>query len=302
MLELVSIPSTTMSSFLAVLVLIRGAAAYSNSPPAMPRREAIEKAAAGMMGSSLLVPPAGASAAVTGSSSPPVQIDAKGKATLPPMGLGAWAWGDALFWGYRPSEDEELQRVFDYAVESGAGFFDTAELYGLGRSENLIRDFTSSPEVVAKTSVATKFAALPWRTKRGDVVKAAQKSVERLGRPIDLYQIHFPNAYANEAYWDGLGDAFDKGLVRAVGVSNYGKEAVRACHAKLAARGIPLSSNQIQLSLLYRCPLENGLKEVHDELGVSTIAYSPLGLGLLSECLPCIFAKMETAFPATDSF
>ena len=58
----------------------------------------------------------------------PVTIDANGKATLPKLGLGAWAWGDALFWGYRPSEDEELQKVFEYATERGVGFFDTAEL------------------------------------------------------------------------------------------------------------------------------------------------------------------------------
>ena len=155
-----------------------------------------------------------------------------------------------------PSEDKELEQVFRYAVEKGAGFFDTAELYGLGRSESLIKDFTattlgsadssSSSSIVAQTSVATKFAALPWRTKREDVVAAARASAKRLGkycivlllrcslfvaylpihasthlsppfpllslakgRPADLYQIHFPNAYANEAYWDGLGDAFE---------------------------------------------------------------------------------------------
>ena len=113
-------------------------------------------------------------------------------------------------------------------------------------------------------------------------MNAAKDSMRRLGRPIDLYQIHFPNAYANEAYWDGLGDAYEQGLVKAVGVSNYGSEAVRACHASLAKRGIPLSSNQIQMSLLYRSPLDNGLKETCDELGVQTIAYSPLALGLLT--------------------
>lgn len=126
--------------------------------------------------------------------------------------------------------------MFRYATSKGVGFYDTAELYGIGRSEKLIKDFTSRlpPEEAAATSVATKFAALPWRTKREDVVRAARASVERLGRPIDLYQIHFPNAYANEAYWDGLADAYDQGLVKSVGVSNYGSEAVRACHATLA--------------------------------------------------------------------
>ena len=66
------------------------------------------------------------------------------------------------------------------------------------------------------------------------------------GNPIDLYQIHFPNAWANEEYWEGLADAYDLGLVKAVGVSNYGVDALKACHSKLAERGIKLASNQIQ--------------------------------------------------------
>lgn len=231
---------------------------------------------------SILANPAAPSFAST--SAPPLIIGPNGKVSLPPMGTGAWAWGDSLFWGYRKQEDEELARVFSTAVAKGAGFFDTAEVYGLGRSESLLGKFTAAlpTDAQGQVAVATKFAALPWRTKRGDVVAAAERSVERLGRPVDLYQIHFPNAFANAAYWDGLGDAFEKGLVRAVGVSNYGSAAVRACHAALAARGIPLSTNQVQLSLVYRCPLENGLKATCDELGVKVVAYSPLALGLLS--------------------
>ena len=100
--------------------------------------------------------------------------------------------------------------------------------------------------------------------------------------PIDLYQIHFPNAFANAAYWEGLADAYDQGLVKQVGVSNYGVAAVRACHAALAKRGIPLTSNQIQYSLLYRYPeTHNALLQTCKELNVQVLAYSPLALGLL---------------------
>jgi pyridoxine 4-dehydrogenase len=132
--------------------------------------------------------------------------------------------------------------------------------------------------------VATKFAALPFQTKASDVVKACEKSVARLGtgRPIDLYQIHFPNAWSNAEYWDGLAMAYDKGLVKAVGVSNYGIDAIRACHDALAKRGIPLASNQIQLSLLYTHPIENGLLTACDDLGVKVLSYSPLALGMLT--------------------
>lgn len=208
---------------------------------------------------------------------------------LPPLGLGAWAWGDSLFWGYNPKNDAELNKVFDYAMTqqsnqkgSKTTLFDTAELYGLGRSESLIGEFAQKypPQQV---QIATKFAPLPWRTKPQDVVKACEASVKRLGgRPIDLYQIHFPGAWSNAEYWDGLAMAFDKGLVKAVGVSNYGVDALRACHAALAQRGIQLATNQIQMSLLYRYPLENGLAQACDDLGVKILSYSPLALGMLT--------------------
>jgi pyridoxine 4-dehydrogenase len=79
-----------------------------------------------------------------------------------------------------------------------------------------------------------------------------------------------------------MAQAYEKGLIKAVGVSNYGVDALRACHDALAKRGIPLASNQIQYSLLYRFPEQNGLLKACDELGVQVLAYSPLALGLLT--------------------
>lgn len=194
------------------------------------------------------------------------------------IGIGAWAWGDTLFWGYDSSRDEELRETFDY-VSKRAGFLDTAEVYGFGRSEDLIGSFGKGSPL----PIATKFAALPWRTSSSDVVKACEASLKRLDRnKIDLYQIHFPNGWSNAEYWDGLADCVDRGLVDQVGVSNYGVDAIKAVHSALAKRGVPLASNQIQYSLLYRYPEENGLKQVCKDLDVDILAYSPLGLGLLT--------------------
>ena len=337
----------TISCAILYNILLCNCNAYT---PDITRRQAIKVATLSLSGlptlsqsanaDTLLLPKATASttSSTTSQLQPSVTIK-DGKAVLPKLGTGAWAWGDSLFWGYNPKEvrkgkeeeeeeeeeghrghnflsssvwsgkvwrpprpflhpimytdpipnfsiqDSDLQEVFNLAVSSGNGFFDTAELYGLGRSESLISDFTSQlpPSLQSGVSVATKFAPLPWKTSRQDVVKAAKASVARLGgNPIDLYQIHFPNAYSNSAYWDGLADCYDQGLIRSCGVSNYGKDAVRAVHARLKERGIPLSSNQIQMSLIYRPALTTGLKDVCDELGVQTIAYSPLGLGLLT--------------------
>ena len=66
------------------------------------------------------------------------------------------------------------------------------------------------------------------------------------------------------------------------GVSNCGVEVTRACHDALAKRGIQLATNQIQMSLLYRWPEQNGLLKACDDLGVKVLSYSPLGLGMLT--------------------
>ncbi|KAB2600691.1 oxidoreductase [Pyrus ussuriensis x Pyrus communis] len=83
-------------------------------------------------------------------------------------------------------------------------------------------------------------------------------------------------------YLDGLGDAIELGLVKAVGVSNYSEKRLREAHTKLQKRGIPLASNQVNYSLIYRAPEENGVKSTCDELGITLIAYSPIAQGALT--------------------
>ncbi|CAK0845949.1 unnamed protein product [Prorocentrum cordatum] len=237
---------------------------------------------------------------------------AAGDLELGKLVVGAWAWGDRTFWKYDESQDADIRKGFDACVSGGVKWFDTAELYGPGRSEELLGKFIR--ESGADVKVATKFAAFPWKLDRSDVVKACKSSLERLGLPsVDLYQIHFPSVWRNELFWDGLADCYDQGLVKHVGVSNYGSAGLRACHSALKARGVPLATNQIQYSLVYRFPELNGMKATCDELGVKVLAYSPLGLGTLTgkaslDRLPDgprakIFEKLlqDPAWPGLDS-
>jgi len=222
------------------------------------------------------------------------QITLAGGLKVPPMGVGAWQWGDSFgYWSYSPDMDPELQGIFDTCMDSGITLVDTAEVYGLGKSERLLGNFekvyltntpSEPPREKTKPIVATKFAPLPWRVGRRAVVEACRDSLARLGRTqIDLYQIHFPGVWQNEAYWDGLADCYEQGLVRAVGVSNYGSDMLRKVHAKLAARNVPLATNQIQFSLLYRTPMEElAVYDTCKELNVKILAYSPLAQGLLT--------------------
>jgi aryl-alcohol dehydrogenase-like predicted oxidoreductase len=100
---------------------------------------------------------------------------------------------------------------------------------------------------------------------------------------VDLYQIHYPMRWMSIPQLMGLmADAVAAGNVRAVGVSNYTAKQMHEAHAALAARGIPLTSNQVQYSLLYRQPEVDGVLDACRELNVTLIAYSPLAAGALT--------------------
>ena len=223
---------------------------------------------------------------------------ANGALTLSPMGLGTWSWGNQFVWQYEEENDPELRRVFDAAVAAGVNVFDTADSYGTGsgldgRSEVLLGQFLKQypdREAAAKVNIATKFAAYPWRVTRGSVVKAARESRERLGKgpdgAIELGQLHWSTGnyqpLQERALWAGIADAYESGVIKAVGLSNYGPEQLRRVHAYMTKRGVPIATLQVQYHLLSRFPEFNGTKETCDELGIRMIAYSPLGLGLLT--------------------
>ncbi|PSB46412.1 aldo/keto reductase [Chroococcidiopsis sp. CCNUC1] len=212
---------------------------------------------------------------------------------LPEMGCGTWAWGNRLLWGYDESMDDQLQAVFDLCVSNGVTLFDTGDSYGTGRlngrSEMLLGRFAREYQGTGKENIciATKLAAYPWRLTRQSMVKAGKASAERLGRNVDLVQMHWSTAnYAPWQEWallDGLADLYEQGLVRGVGLSNYGSQRLKQVYKKLRDRGVAIATLQVQYSLLSTYPVtELGIKDVCDELGIKLIAYSPLALGILT--------------------
>lgn len=90
------------------------------------------------------------------------------------------------------------------------------------------------------------------------------------------------SGFWTEAWLDGIADVQLKGLTEAVGVSNFSAKRTREAVAQLRRRGVALSSNQIQYSLLYRTAENNGMLEACLENGVTPVAYSPLAQGLLT--------------------
>jgi aryl-alcohol dehydrogenase-like predicted oxidoreductase len=212
---------------------------------------------------------------------------------ITPLGVGTWQWGDSVFWGYgRSYAEDAIRSAFEASLAAGLNFFDTAEVYGQGRSERFLGRFLSlagtrpaaPPPAVAPPVVATKFMPLPWRLSKGQLVCALRGSLRRLGLSrVDLYQLHWPYPPQPVEFWaEALADVVEAGLARAVGVSNYDVDQMRRAHAVLAKRGVPLASNQVQYSLLERTPERTGLVNACRELGVTLIAWSPLAKGALT--------------------
>jgi aryl-alcohol dehydrogenase-like predicted oxidoreductase len=132
--------------------------------------------------------------------------------------------------------------------------------------------------------VLTKFFPMPWRLRKGALPAALKRSLDRLQLSrVDVYLLHFPTPpVALETWADALADAVQAGLTRAVGISNCNALQTRRAHAALAARGVPLACNEVELSLLKRAPERTGLTYACKDLGVTLIAYRPLAMGLLS--------------------
>src|SRR5687768_7666370 len=207
---------------------------------------------------------------------------ALGKSSLrvPRMGIGAMVWGQPkgmARWtpaqlAYGPShgtaEEEEALKV---SLAAGVNLIDTAEMYSSGASELRVGELVHGKDVL----IATKFPPSPFA--REDIFpKALEGSLSRLKRDsIDLLQHHFPsNRMSIPKLMNLMADAVEAGKVRTVGVSNYSAEQMRLAHAELAKRGLPLASNQVQYSLLYRKPEVDGVLDACRELGITLIAYS----------------------------
>jgi aryl-alcohol dehydrogenase-like predicted oxidoreductase len=204
---------------------------------------------------------------------------------IAPQGVGAWAWGTTRLWGYgKEYNRSDVGRAFRASMAEGVTLFDTAEMYGNGASERIIGGMLREGAFEGTPVIATKFAPLPYRLSARSLLKAVDKSLERLGiETIDLYQIHFPNPiFKINVLMDTLAEAVKAGKVRRVGVSNYGADQMKRAHDRLASHGVSLASNQVEYSLLQRAPETNGVLEACRDLGVTLIAYSPIAKGLLT--------------------
>lgn len=199
------------------------------------------------------------------------------------MGIGIWSWGDKLSWGYGKNYGfQDVLAAYKATLAAGVNFFDTAEIYGNGQSEKLLHQCMQLDKQPLK--IATKFAPLPYRLSAGELLKALDKSLERLGvSSVELYQVHWPYSLLSiESVMDMMALAVQAGKIKAIGVSNYNVEQMKRAQARLSQYNLKLASNQVHYSLLYRKPEANGVLQACRDMNIALIAYSPLEQGLLT--------------------
>ncbi len=194
------------------------------------------------------------------------------------IGLGTWQFGSRE-WGYGAGyATGEAEHIVARAAEVGITVFDTAEIYGFGRSERILGAALARHDLRERAFVATKiFPVLPVQP----IVRSrAEASIRRLDVDrLDLYQVHQPNPVVRDrTTMAGMRDLQRQGSVVEVGVSNYSLARWQAAEAALGSRVL---SNQVQFSLAHPGPLVDLVPYALSAERL-VIAFSPLGQGLLS--------------------
>src|SRR5690242_10611525 len=202
-------------------------------------------------------------------------LDVAGLGPVSRIGLGTWQFGSRE-WGYGESYAARGAReIVRRARELGVTLFDTAEIYGFGRSEKILGEALGDER--ADVVVASKiFPVAPFPP----VVRQRWAgSARRLGlQRIPLYQVHQPNPVVRDSVtMTGMRELLDADRISAAGVSNYPLPRWQAADAAL---GRPVVSNQVQFSLATARPLDDLVPFAEREDRV-VIAYSPLAQGLL---------------------
>ncbi|HTT73262.1 MAG TPA: aldo/keto reductase [Thermoplasmata archaeon] len=192
----------------------------------------------------------------------------------PELGIGLWALGR-----WNPEQEAHTKATIGRAWEQGFRWFDTAEVYGGGRSERILGDVLArTPSGGSDAYVVTKVS---WEHLRPAQVHASLvNSLERLGRPsVDLYLVHAPDPHVPLGETMGaLEAAWKAGTVGAIGVSNFGVEELEAAAGHLAEARIAV--NQVRYNLFDRDEAEP-VREYCARHGILLEAYTPLARGLL---------------------
>jgi aryl-alcohol dehydrogenase-like predicted oxidoreductase len=202
-----------------------------------------------------------------------LEVDGVGRTSR--IGLGTWQFGSRE-WGYGDQyASGPAREIVQRALALGVTLFDTAEIYGTGKSERILGEALGDER--ANVAVASKIfpvAPFPAIVKQRERASAKRLQLDR----IPLYQIHQSNPIVPDSViMPGMRELLDSGRIGAVGVSNYSLERWQKADAAL---GRPVISNQVHFSLAHPEALDDLVPFAERENRI-VIAYSPLAKGLL---------------------
>jgi aryl-alcohol dehydrogenase-like predicted oxidoreductase len=203
---------------------------------------------------------------------------------LTPIGYGAWAIGGGNWeFGWGSQDESEAIAAIERALDSGLNWIDTAAVYGLGHSEEVVgkalKGRATKPLVFTKCSMRWSADRKIYRSlKAASLQEELEGSLRRLGvDAIDLYQIHWPNPEDElDEGWETLAKFQEQGKVRFIGVSNFS-----VAQMKRVQKIAPITSLQPPYSLLRR-DIEKEILPFCLENHIGVINYSPMVSGLLT--------------------
>ena len=202
---------------------------------------------------------------------------------ITPIGLGAWAIGGKWQWGWGAQDDKESIETIRYAIDKGVNWIDTAPVYGLGHSEEVvgqaIKGMSEKPLIFTKCCFTwDEQGEITPSLKAAKVREEVEASLKRLDvETIDLYQIHWPNPEEEiEEGWAEMAKLVEEGKVRYIGVSNHSVEQMEKLE-KIAH----VTSLQPPYSLLNR-DYEDAVLPWCKTNQTGVICYSPMASGMLT--------------------
>jgi aryl-alcohol dehydrogenase-like predicted oxidoreductase len=236
---------------------------------------------------------------MTTASSPALRTLGNSDLQLTPIGFGAWAIGGGNWdYGWGPQDDNESIGAIHRALDLGVNWIDTAAIYGLGHSEEVVaralKTSSHKPYVFTKCSMRWHADRIIYRSLRTDSLAVEiEASLRRLGvDAIDLYQIHWPMPEAEiEEGWETLARFKEQGKLRWIGVSNFNVEQM-----KRAQKIAPITSLQPPYSMLRRA-IEQEILPFTQANNIGVISYSPMVSGLLTGKMT---SERIAAMPADD--
>jgi aryl-alcohol dehydrogenase-like predicted oxidoreductase len=203
---------------------------------------------------------------------------------ITPIGFGCWAIGGVNWaYGWGSQSDHDAIEAIEKAVKLGINWIDTAAVYGLGHTEELVgealRGLDEKPFVFTKCGLVWDDArAISNNLKAGSIRRECEASLQRLGtNRIDLYQIHWPNPDEDiEQAWQEMARLQEEGLVRHIGVSNFNVRQMER-----AATISAIASLQPPYSMLRRA-IETEILPWCKSHDIGVIVYSPMLSGMLT--------------------